>query len=576
MNIPGFEIISKIEEDSIFSTWQARQVSLNRIVQIKVVNNSLKSHPETLQMLLNEARTASQLKTPNIVLIYDIGKSDGAYYFVTEHVEGQTVAHRINNNGRIPTKEALIIASALSAVLEYIQQSTCIIHRNISPQKILIDSAGVIKIADLGLTAATGMSDEAVNYFSPEQISGGQLSIASDMYSLGCTLYHMITGKIPFEDYDDEELSNLHMTGMLKNPRKIDPSIPLGVVQLLERLTMKNPSDRYSSWKEVSDEISKVSAGRILLQKNGSAGPSTIPAQSANTSTKTGATPAYQPGYRADRRKTKSVPLYIQLPAWTLLFVWWIVLGYIRYPDAPPTIKHYKVVTSSSTTTTTIPTRTSKKDDRKPETKNIRSIIKTDEEIIAEAEANKTREAKNPEYDKLSIFMKSLMYMIYQYDFKTASDTVKNELAYMQPPDVEYKLRGLANLLDKLEPPMKLVEEGFSKKKGMTTSVVYNGVSRTVKIKAVSNQKVVVTMPDSDTPITFELKNLDPAECGRWIPSSTSPEVNAVRHILYMKASDYENAAKYAKMSGILSDFFMKEVKNRQEQQASLENSDNL
>lgn len=329
INAPGFDIIEKIGEGESAVVWKARQLSLNRLVAIKVLKRQLSSDPDQMQDVIKEARSAAGLKHPHILPIYDVAEHDGDCYFVLEYVAGSTVGRMLEEDGSIPAKEALKIVIAAAGALECAWNESGIIHRGIKPDNIMIDEDGTVKLSDLGLAKMTDPVflavqvnkrniECAVNYISPEQARCSiRLDYRTDMYSLGATLYHMVTGTVPFEEYEPAQVLEGHIIGHLSNPRDVKHGISITLSQVITKLMMKKPDDRYDDWSQAVLEMKKAVSGRILVGKHDTGAVSTIEPQIIK-------------GPDTDRHEKTptAISLWIRLPAWILLLVWWIVLAY--------------------------------------------------------------------------------------------------------------------------------------------------------------------------------------------------------------------------------------------------------
>ncbi len=286
VQISGFEIQERIGAGGMAVVWKAYQASLDRVVAIKVLRPEYAADPEEVRLFMDEARSAAKLSHPNIVQVYDTGSENGIHYFVMEYIAGQTVGRLVRRDGALSLKQVFRVMACVAEALDYAWRKAGIVHRDIKPDNIMLDEDGMVKVADLGLASAGHVQasrvsdDESViegtpNFMAPEQIEGLSADCRTDMYALGGTMYHMVTGCLPFDGLSDEDIVHAQVEGQLRNPRDINPRLPLGVVQLLTRLMMKAPQDRPADWPEALREIRQVASGRVLLIK-GNKGESTI------------------------------------------------------------------------------------------------------------------------------------------------------------------------------------------------------------------------------------------------------------------------------------------------------------
>ena len=210
-----YEILEKIGEGGMAVAYRGRDRVLGRAVAIKVMRPELAADGEFLARFRREARAAAGIIHEHIAAVYDTG-SDGPYhYIVMEYVPGESLKARLQRGGPLPLEEALRIATATAEALEA-AHSAGVIHRDIKPHNILLGSEGQVKVTDFGIARAmsgtgnteTGMILGSVNYVSPEQARGGAVGPQSDLYSLGVTLFEMLTGRPPFDG--GERLAIVH------------------------------------------------------------------------------------------------------------------------------------------------------------------------------------------------------------------------------------------------------------------------------------------------------------------------------------------------------------------------------
>ena len=273
-DIDGFEILEKIGEGGMASVWKARQLSLDRIVAIKVLSEVFSNDPGDVRRFQEEAQAAAKLKHPGIVQVHDAKAENGMYYFIMEYVSGYTVGDWVRRKGVLSEKDALLVADCVADALEYAWDHAGIVHCDIKPDNIIIDEDGTVKVADLGLARTISMMESSVElldeimgtpaYISPEQASGEtNLDFRSDIYSLGAMLYHLVTGHMMFEDFDDDAKLEKHIEDTVADPIELNPQLSKGVCWLIERMTAKDPELRQSSWGAVRSDIRRVQHGHL-------------------------------------------------------------------------------------------------------------------------------------------------------------------------------------------------------------------------------------------------------------------------------------------------------------------------
>jgi hypothetical protein len=285
--IAGYQFQQLLEESSTATVWKAYQESLARNVTIKMLKPELVDNEDEVLAFLREARAVAKLKSPRIIQVYDVGERDGIPYMVMESVDGHPLSTLLDLGEPIGQKRALSIALSVAEGLSDAWDAEKLIHRNIKPSNILIEKGGDIKVANIGMS---GQADEnpgyivgTPSYISPEAAQASDaVTFTTDMYSLGAVLYHMITGRIPFADLDEEETLQAQINGKLPNPQDIRPSITPPCAQLIARLMMKKPDDRYSNWQSAINDIAKLAAGKMIVAKPAAGVGSTIAAKGAS------------------------------------------------------------------------------------------------------------------------------------------------------------------------------------------------------------------------------------------------------------------------------------------------------
>jgi eukaryotic-like serine/threonine-protein kinase len=257
--IGGFELISKIGQGGMGAVFKARQKSLDRIVALKVLPPSIAKDAKFIERFQREARACAKLNHPNIVQGVDVGKDEasGVWYFAMEFIDGPSVLKALKTDGPIPETRALEIARDVARALEC-AASHGIVHRDIKPDNILLTANGDAKLADLGLAkqmnddASLTQSGQAVGtpfYMAPEQVRGAsaEIDIRTDLYALGGTLFHLVTGKPPFSGETSALIMSRHLTDPAPKANKINPEVSEGCSRLIEKLMQKDRDQRVQS-----------------------------------------------------------------------------------------------------------------------------------------------------------------------------------------------------------------------------------------------------------------------------------------------------------------------------------------
>ena len=255
-----YEIISKIGSGGMADVYKAKDHKLNRFVAVKVMKKEFRDDKQFISKFRVEAQSAAGLAHANIVNIYDVGEEAGIYYIVMELVEGITLKEYIKNKGRLSVREATSIALQISAGLEAAHNNG-IIHRDIKPQNIIISTDGKVKVADFGIARASSSNTinssvmGSVHYSSPEQSRGGYSDEKSDIYSLGITMYEMLTGHVPFDGDTAVAVAIKHLQEELHGPKEEVPEIPRSTNEIVLKCTQKSSDRRYANMTEVIRDL---------------------------------------------------------------------------------------------------------------------------------------------------------------------------------------------------------------------------------------------------------------------------------------------------------------------------------
>lgn len=260
-----YEIIELIGTGGMSEVYKAKCHVLNRYVAIKVLKPEFSSDVNFVTKFRIEAQSAAGLSHPNIVNVYDVGEDNGIYYIVMELVEGITLKEYIQEKGRLKSDEAINIAIQIAQGLEVAHQNHTI-HRDIKPQNIIVSKNGGIKVTDFGIARAassntmTANAMGSVHYISPEQARGGFSDERSDIYSLGITMYEMVTGHVPFEGENNVAVALMHIQGEMISPREYYPDIPTSLEKIILKCTQKKAERRYLTASALIADLKRVQA----------------------------------------------------------------------------------------------------------------------------------------------------------------------------------------------------------------------------------------------------------------------------------------------------------------------------
>jgi hypothetical protein len=266
----GFEILEKIGEGGMGAVYRAKQISLQRIVALKVLPPRLASDAAYIESFRREARAAARLFHPNIIPVFDAGEAEGHYYYAMEFVRGKTLFRWVQKDGKLNETTALEIGICIANGLKYAWEKEHLIHCDVKPENIMVDAEGNVKLCDLGLAKTFG--DHSAHgedgdihgtpqYMAPEQLRGEKiLDTRADIYSLGLSLYYALTAQIPFNAETPVESQRQHLVGQLPDPRHFSPDITENFCRVLERMLAKDRSGRYANWNEVIRDLELLHA----------------------------------------------------------------------------------------------------------------------------------------------------------------------------------------------------------------------------------------------------------------------------------------------------------------------------
>ncbi|MEN6424438.1 MAG: serine/threonine-protein kinase [Phycisphaerales bacterium] len=274
--IPGYKILGKLGAGAMAVVYKGKQLSLNRSVAIKVLPRRFSENPEYVQRFYKEGQAAGKLNHPNIVQAIDVGEAGGYHYFVMEYVEGKTIADDISNGHIFGEQEAIEIIIQVCHALQH-AHAHGLVHRDVKPKNIMINTQGVVKLADMGLARETTDIEAAQSeegkaygtpyYIAPEQIRGKiDIDGRADIYGLGATFYHMVTGRVPFTGEDSAEIMKRHLREKLIPPDHINTSLSAGVSEVIEIMMAKRREDRYKSVEELLMDLEALRQGQAPLQ----------------------------------------------------------------------------------------------------------------------------------------------------------------------------------------------------------------------------------------------------------------------------------------------------------------------
>ncbi|MCR5031403.1 MAG: Stk1 family PASTA domain-containing Ser/Thr kinase [Lachnospiraceae bacterium] len=255
-----YEIVEKIGTGGMSDVYKAKDNKLNRLVAVKVLKQEFSENANFVSKFRTEAQAAAGLMHPNIVNVYDVGEEGGIYFIVMELVDGITLKNYIVKKVRLSVKEAISIAIQVSMGIEAAHNNH-IIHRDIKPQNIMISKDGKVKVTDFGIAKAatsntiTSNVMGSVHYTSPEQARGGFSDEKSDIYSLGITMFEMVTGRVPFNGDTTVAIAIKQIQEKMPSPREYAEDIPISVEQIILKCCEKSADRRYQNMDQLIHDL---------------------------------------------------------------------------------------------------------------------------------------------------------------------------------------------------------------------------------------------------------------------------------------------------------------------------------
>jgi serine/threonine-protein kinase len=269
---PGYQIISAIGQGSMGMVYRAKQLSMDRTVALKILLRQLAMNKEFIERFHREAHLAAKLSHNNIVQAIDSGEFSGHHYFVMEYVDGTNIKQELDKGKVYEEKESLRIILQVAEAMDHAHQKG-LIHRDIKPENIMMMKDGAAKLADLGLARLTadetmaqsekGIAIGTPYYISPEQIRGAvDVDIRTDIYSLGATMYHMVTGRVPFPGKSPSEVMQKHLRAKLVPPDHVKTQLSGGLGQVVETMMQKDRNHRYATPQDLIIDLKCLLQGK--------------------------------------------------------------------------------------------------------------------------------------------------------------------------------------------------------------------------------------------------------------------------------------------------------------------------
>jgi serine/threonine-protein kinase len=310
-----YRMSRKLGGGGMADVYLAEDQELGRRVAIKILHGRYVNDEQFVERFRREATHAARLSHPNIVSIFDRGEADGSYFIVMEYVEGKTLKELIRSRGLCPVPVAIAYTRQILSALRYAHRNG-VIHRDIKPHNVIVDTEGVVKVTDFGIAraGASQMTEEGAiigtaQYLSPEQARGAPVDQTSDLYSTGIVLYELLTGEVPFTGESPVEIAMKHLTEVPPVPSAIRSEIPGDLDLVVVRALAKEPADRYQSAAAMDADLEAVARGGRVAADTADAATTVLSGEGvAETTAATiavrhgvsaGGPPAYEPPSRS-------------------------------------------------------------------------------------------------------------------------------------------------------------------------------------------------------------------------------------------------------------------------------------
>lgn len=266
MTVASYSLKKRLGMGAMGEVWLAVEPSTGRQTALKILSPALTRNETFIQRFEREVSMAAKMTHPNIITAFDAGVDRGIYYLATNYVEGQDVETTLRKYGRMDEREALAIALLMAEALKYAFNKHNIVHRDIKPSNIMIDKEGTPLLMDLGVSrrvdshkaniTSEGQFVGTPHYMSPEQARAEpMIGPASDIYSLGCSLYHMLAGRVPFNADSNIEILSQHISRIPEPITHLNPATSKSCGDLIAKMLAKEQRDRHRNWDEVISDI---------------------------------------------------------------------------------------------------------------------------------------------------------------------------------------------------------------------------------------------------------------------------------------------------------------------------------
>jgi len=289
LKIPGLKLIKKIGEGGMSTVWKAWDIPNQRLVAVKILDSQFSSTGVEVRQFREEERMMETIRHPGIVQAYEFDNGNGNWYYTMEYVDGYTFADLLSRKQHVSETDCLLICESVANALDYAWNDFGVVHCDIKPENIMINTEGVVKLTDLGISyqyefleGEKDVPDHVLGtpaYISPEQVYGDvELDCRADIYSLGATLYHLSTGRLLFPGLGNDDMMRAQCdeATQARDPRTYRPALSEGFAQMLEAMLVKNRDYRVADWQGVFAMARDVEGGASFKPRDTSVAKSSI------------------------------------------------------------------------------------------------------------------------------------------------------------------------------------------------------------------------------------------------------------------------------------------------------------
>ncbi len=568
-SIEGIEFIQCVRDNGSVSLWKARQTTLDRIVTVRILYGADAANPALRNDFVGTSRILAQLHNEGIIEVYDISDSVANPYMVAEWADGPTVAEAVANaHGPLPVRASLATASQIATALDSAWNEKRLLFRNLKPTEIRLAKEQA-KIVNFGLAVAVPQGSDFFNsngeivgtphFSAPEQLQGLPIDFRAEMFSLGATLYLMLTGHPPYEQMMPEQILTAAKPGCIVNPRDLNPKVTTAMANLVAKLMMRDPRDRYASWKDFRADVASILAGKPAprlssMQLEGSmiAAPVNNPAPAESNANAAGKFES-----AANEAHGHGGSFFHGL-LWLILAAWIVVLGNDRLGNPlglPFTIFGESVNASSDIVSETAPVPATIGESEPSQSVNEYGWTTSAEPAAPKSYAemvsqNQTAPSQDEEIAIPDEAAKALAAAILDGGAQAA-------LSALDKIGLDAKAAGeLRDALSAIPDSNEMVMDTLLDRQGEVVTIIYMDKERNIKpLRGVNGVLDTEFIVDGQPPrqVSFPIAKLSAAERLRWMPTPDGEEEQVAYCLLAIQAGKRSVAMSHAVECGPLA-----------------------